>query len=212
MKFHLCNSSGKLNRCGKQLFTVGESAIQRIQQLLPVTQVDIVLYHNPSFVIPETGICGNAPTPHAVWIALDPDNPNFDRNLDEEFTATLAHELHHCMRWRGPGTGYFTSLRDALITDGLAVAFELEFRRAKSSLAYLQELSDEEAESLLTLARDEFEAEAYDHREWFFSGSSARNIPQFAGYRLGYRVVKDYISLTGRSAASLWHQPARDFF
>lgn len=211
MKFHVLNSSGKLDSCAARLVSLGESVVPEIQARLPVTNVDVVLYYNPDFIIPETGMCGNAQTAHTVWIALDPDNSHFNRNLDEEFTATLVHELYHCMRQRGPGTGYGRSLAAALINEGLAVAFELQFRRGTSSIPYLEPLSESEGNKLYARAESEFSNTSYDHAKWFFAGSSEKGIPPFGGYRLGHFLVSRYINLTGSQVGDLWNEATSSF-
>lgn len=38
--------------------------------------------------------------------------------------STLVHEIHHAMRWRGPGCG--STLRERLVSEGLAQTFEAE--------------------------------------------------------------------------------------
>ncbi len=211
MKFHVLNQSGKLEAYAARLVTIGESAILKIQEQLPITNVDIVLYYNPSFTIPEIGMCGNAPTPDTVWIALDPDNVHFAQNLQEEFVATLAHELYHCMRHRGPGCGYGTNLADALINEGLALAFEFEFRTSIPARPFYEPLSDEEYRALYALAEREFRNASYHHGEWFFAGSSSKRIPPYAGYRLGHGIVRRFMASTGKQPRELWGEVATSF-
>lgn len=206
MKFYVLNASGKLDAYATRLVSIGESAIADIQEQIPIVNVDIVLYYNPSFVIPEIGMCGNAPTPHTVWISLDPDNSHFTQNLEEEFVATLAHELYHCMRHRGPGCGYGTSLADALINEGLALAFESAFRGSIPARPVYASLSTEEYRVLYALAEREFSNPSYDHVEWFFAGAVSKGLPPFAGYRLGYGIVRRFIELTGRKPGELWNE------
>ena len=173
---------------------------------VPISEVDVILHRNPFSVIYETGVSGTAPTGHVIVISLDPNNANFGASIDVELSATLIHELHHCMRWRGPGCG--KTLRDALVSEGLALHFEREYRNAPPFYAVsvperlLREVKDK--------AKDELDSESYDYSAWFY-GSETRGIPRHAGYSLGYDIVGSYLRIHNTSAAKVWSAPAINF-
>ncbi|WP_411911731.1 DUF2268 domain-containing putative Zn-dependent protease [Rhodovulum sulfidophilum] len=83
----------------------------------------------------------------------------------EPLERTIVHELHHALRWRGPGYG--RTLGEALVTEGLAGHFAQQLyggppEKWESSL---------DAEGLAQAESDAAAAwddEAYDHAAWFF--------------------------------------------
>ncbi len=94
---------------------------------LDAGDVAVHLVDAPDECIPEWGIVGTTWGPHCVVLAVDPDHA-----ADPEHVfSTLVHEVHHAMRWRGPGCG--TSLRERLVTEGLAQAFEADCTAASRS-------------------------------------------------------------------------------
>lgn len=102
--------------------------------------VDVVLYENRWGVIPELGCGGTSPGPHTVLVSMQP-GPVFDAQWRTELGPTLAHELHHCKRYRRVPS-LTSSLREAIASEGLAQLFERQFREAPPS--YAVALSEEE--------------------------------------------------------------------
>jgi len=100
------------------------AALVRIAHHLPVTAEDVVITHNPLATIPELGIGGLSPNGYLVQPSVDPAHPDFWKALQVHLSRTLAHELHHCARWRDPGYG--SSLGETLVSEGLADRFDLE--------------------------------------------------------------------------------------
>ncbi len=80
--------------------------------------MDVVVRDDPRIVIAEVGIGGFAPDGHTVFVALDPNHDRFERALERELFATLAHELHHVARHEAGVRGQ--TLFDALVSEGLA--------------------------------------------------------------------------------------------
>ncbi|MEM9248198.1 MAG: DUF2268 domain-containing putative Zn-dependent protease [Pseudomonadota bacterium] len=70
-------------------------------------------------------------------------------------------------------------------------------------------LSDAEYAHASTLAATEWASETYNHAKWFFG---AGDLPRWAGYTLGYRLVGRYLAENPKeTAASLVNAPAEDF-
>jgi len=164
-------------------------AVKKIRSKIPVTGVDIVFYHNPAGVIPELGIGGYSPNANTVFISLDPNFKNFHQTIDVQVERILAHELHHCLRWRK--VGYGKTLLEALITEGLADHFEIEVT-GKSPQPWDRALDGNRIEKYLDLAKPEFNHKNYDHHAWFY-GSKTKSIPRWTGYTLGFHLVGKYL-------------------
>lgn len=116
-------------------------------------------------------------------------------------SSTLVHEIHHAMRWRGPGCG--TTLRERLVSEGLAQTFEAECTGVVPLYA-----GGEVTEEQLAMARAALDEDPADDGRWFFG---AADLPRWLGYRLGYRLVSERVAAMGSSAAALVDEPAGTF-
>jgi uncharacterized protein YjaZ len=208
--FHLLNAHGKLDKYSTRLLEIGRNSVTEIVKHLPVCGVDVTFQFNPLAVIPEVGMSGFSPSAHLIQVSLDPDNRNFDAALEIELRATLAHELHHCLRWRGPGYG--SSLREALVSEGLARDFETRFRPDRGLPLYHRRLAIQEINHLLQIVTNSQNEPNYNHGEWFFTGSEAKEIPPFAGYDLGLTIARGFIKHSGRDSSTLCDEPAESFY
>src|SRR5712692_4469605 len=81
------------------------STLRRTITALPITAVTITVMPDPKRTIPGYGVGGYTPHANAVSIFLDPMFADWEQVLSNHLPQTLVHELHHCMRWRGPGYG-----------------------------------------------------------------------------------------------------------
>lgn len=138
-----------------------------------------------------------------VTVSLNPGFRDFRWTLDHSVPLTLAHELHHSARVVD-GPGYGTTLRQAIVSEGLADVFSLEVYPDETKPPWVRALDDDEMCRWWTKAQDDFYlGRGYSHREWFFG---AGNVPRWAGYRLGFELVTDYLERhPDSSAARLVH-------
>jgi uncharacterized protein YjaZ len=185
-----------------------EEGIQRIQLVLPVDNVDIVIEDCAWRTIPETGVGGDVANPFLIHIQIDLNYPDRVKNLDFEIRSTLAHELHHCARWREqPAYG---TLLDHLVTDGLADHFDIEINGGEPRL-HDTILSQKQIKHFLELARPEFNNANYDSYTWFF-GDKERQMPRWTGYSLGFHIIDEYLKEHPEmTSAKLYKTPAREF-
>ena len=147
---------------------------------------------------------GYAPTGDMIQLTFDPENSNCTRNLAEPLERTIVHELHHVLRWRGPGYG--RTLGEALVTEGLAGHFAQQLYGnppEKWEMAL-------DGEDVAQAARDASAAwgdEGYDHAAWFFGTE-----PAWRGYSLGFSLVGQYLKEhPDETAAKLVHTEADMF-
>ena len=139
-----------------------------------------------------------------IQLTFDPANSNCAQNLGEPLERTIVHELHHALRWRGPGYG--RTLGEALVTEGLAGHFAQQLYGGPPE-KWETSLDDE---ALAQAARDAAAAwddEAYDHAAWFFGTD-----PAWRGYALGYALVERHlIAHPNETPATLIHTEAASF-
>jgi uncharacterized protein YjaZ len=183
------------------------TAAARVAAALPVQGVALAILPDARRAIAGYGIGGYTSGPGSVELVVDPAFPGLAGVLPDRVPILVAHELHHTVRWRGPGYG--RTLLEALISEGLADRFAVELLGVPPQ-PWSDAFPRERGELLLALARPELEAPSYDHSRWFFVGDAT--LPRWAGYTLGYRLVEAYIARNpGSSAAGLVHTPAGAF-
>ena len=198
---HVLNADGRLSEIESAVKAAFAQALPRIQALLPIDGVDVLLCSEPRSTVPELGLGGYSPSGSRCFIFVDPAHPTLRDSLPMRFTSFLAHELHHCLRWRGPGYG--SSLAEALITEGLACHFEAEVAHGPLPL-YATSLPANEMATLRAMAQAEAASDKYDHNRWFFG---AGDLPRWAGYALGASIIGEYMGAARATAASLVHKP-----
>lgn len=115
-----------LRPVGSVLRRVIQAAVRRTQSVLPLERqrVDMVVRYDPQSVIPEQAIGVYTPNSNLILISVDPGRGVFRRKFRLALPRTIAHELHHAVRWMNPGYG--KTLGEAIVTEGLTAHFELE--------------------------------------------------------------------------------------
>ena len=198
INLNLLNASGVFDALENKIAESFRSSIDTITNLLEIDNVDVVVQQSER-VIPETGMVGYAPTADTLFLSIDPKNKNLIKSFNVEFLATLGHELHHCSRHKGPGYG--KTLKEALISEGLACHFETELRDGALPF-YASALSESAYIEYYEKMQLELDSEKYNHGAWFF-GSKELNIPKHCGYSVGFTLVNKYISKHNSSASKL---------
>ncbi len=201
INIHILAASKEMRPYEKRLRAVTLRAVKLVKKFLPLQDIDIVLSDYPEFVIPEIGIGGMTANAHTVFISLDPRHPKFKQAISRKLVGTLAHEFHHIIRWRKPGYG--STLFERLVTEGLAVIFEMEATGCKIP-PWSNALTVKQKQVMLKRAKRIFHdpiESIYIHRAWFF-GSKKRAIPRWTGYTLGYDIVAAYLKTHPKAKAS----------
>jgi len=202
INIHVLSASKVIEPYADELKSLAEATIALAVKLLPIKDVDIVFCYNQGGTIDEIGgIGGYTPNANTMFIYLNPHHRDFKKVLKDELTFTLAHELHHTIRWQKEVEG--DTLLEAMIFEGLADHFAQEITgRIKPSL-YSCALTPEQKKIFLKKASEEWDKSTYDHHLWFF-GSNPKIIPRWTGYTLGYDLVDSYLKANiGTSASKL---------
>ncbi len=169
-------------------------ARDRCDELLGASDVDVHVMAAPDECIPQWGVGGFTHGPHAVLVAVDPDHDV----RREHVVSTVVHELHHAVRWQGPGCG--TSLGERLVSEGLAEAFEVECTGREPLYALGEVDPGTRSRALRLLAED-----PVDEGRWFFGSG---DVPFWFGYRLGYELVSRALPQIGLTASGAVDVPA----
>lgn len=190
-------NAGRTQRVLPSLVEPFKQAREACVEHLGAEGIEIHVIDAPDECIPEWGLGGSAYGPHSVVLAVDPDR----QIRPPDVFSTLVHEMHHVMRWRGPGCG--STLGERLVSEGLAQVFEQDCTGRLPMYAAGGVSPEHRALAVAALHEDP----ANDGR-WFFG---AADLPRWFGYRLGYGIVKSWIDSRGGSAAEMVHEPAETF-
>ncbi|WP_230657299.1 DUF2268 domain-containing putative Zn-dependent protease [Psychrobacter sp. I-STPA10] len=207
IKLHILNANGKLSKMIdyiQQSFAVAVEQINEVM-ILESLSVDVIAKYN-EYVPPEMGMGGYTPTEHEIQLWLPEDNDYLMANFQQLFTATLAHELHHC--FRHGSVGYGKTLLEALITEGLACHFESMV--VNKTPIYVDHLDNKDRQSWLEKSRQLWHSTDYSHADWFF-GNDKKGIPKWVGYDLGFALVNQYLQKVGSNAVDSYDTPAIEF-
>lgn len=158
-----------------------------------------------------TGVGG---WPGLVQVVVWPTAYNVPR-----LPAITAHELHHNVRFSyEPFDPREVTIGQYIVAEGLAEAFAAERCGAYLLGPWATILPDAELAAILPRfgaaleTRGFDEARAYIFGDWAAEqqGYTARGIPDFASYGVGYHVVRAFLARTGLSAVAATYLPWRE--
>lgn len=182
------------------------SGITSINSLIPINDLRIRIVENQQLVIPEIGIGGYNPAAQELILAIDANFSDLDATLEENLIPQLAHEIHHAKRRRS--VGYGNTLLEAMVTEGLADHFSIELTGIAPP-PWTTAITGDELQSWIETAGT-FWNQPYDHSAWF--AGTDPNIPRWAGYSIGFELVKNYLAVNpGRLPSNLHNEPASSF-
>ena len=193
---------------GADLLEALTKAVQLANKHLQHTNCNIVVYADPENVIPEEGV-GGLSLGSDDWIRIDID-PNtklgVKKVIQKQLPGIVAHELHHARRAKS--VGYGDTLGEALVTEGLAQAYQ-EFLYPKVDVLYAHHLTRNEIKQAWESAKRELDSDEYNHAEWFFG---AGTLKRWAGYSLGYDIILRHMKdIEEENPAKLVDVPAGEF-
>ena len=199
--------------------TIFKNATQKAEGFISAafTQFDYevdVIIATSSFILPtiaEDGIAGKTLHSRLIILSLDKNQHEISEGFIFE---TICHEMSHSLRWEKLPE-YAETMFDGMILEGLAVALEEEAmiktgRQDKQFfLKEIQETPRAEIDKMITVLKDKFEDKIYDYNKIFFTGDDI--LPRWAGYRLGYYFVKQYLRQTDQDIVQATLASYKDF-
>jgi uncharacterized protein YjaZ len=132
--------------------------------------------------------------------------------------AIAAHELHHNVRFRVEPWSPATTVGKYLVDEGLAECFAAELHGEAMLGRWTTGLTGEALDVLRPRYREAVDVTGFDEiRGWIFGdwsadqfGHAKHGVPDFAGYAVGYRLVRAYLDNTGLTAAAATTRPWRE--
>jgi hypothetical protein len=176
---------------------VAERTIPEVRRLLPQLPPSIVLRVSTSTsVIPETGENGSNSQPNVVHWQVDASRGEGVVTIARtQLRATLFHELHHVVR-----AAVFVDrrLRDHVIREGLATAFERDYGGASPPWGTYPAEAPRWTTEILALPDDTPRA------PWLFEHPDGR---RWIGLRTGTYLVDRAMKTSGKTSADLVQTP-----
>jgi uncharacterized protein YjaZ len=130
--------------------------------------------------------------------------------------VAAAHELNHIVRFNFEPWTPATTVGQYMIAEGLAEAFGVEVVGDESLVGpYSSALSPEQMEAVKPKFRDALEVSGFDVIRGYIFGDWAaeqfgyqkQGLPDYAGYTLGYQVLKAFKQRTGKTATEAAYLP-----
>lgn len=203
INLHIANASH--NFTDKDIATI-QSATRAAEDFISKNlnfdyEVDFVVV-SPSLLldaIPEDGIVGRTYSSRLVVIVLNKEQAPIREDIVFE---TICHEMSHSMRW-AKNPEYTKCLFDEVILEGLAVNLEEKAINDTSRqnrqffLKEMQSTSQEVIDKIIAKLGDKLHNKQFAYypdyyNSFFYAGN--KDFPRWAGYRLGYYLVKKHLA------------------
>jgi uncharacterized protein YjaZ len=213
IQIYILDASGNLKSQRDLLRKYVRLTVRKIQRKIALKNIDIVIKEseNPELFKDIDGIAGWCPNGHFVQLNIDINHPSFRMSPRKLIEKTLIHELHHAARIQAGILMNKGSFLEYLFSEGLADYFVYELTGDLGK--WVPPINTEDKIRLLRrvkkISSNKFTNK--DHRDWFVQGSKSLRIPQFAGYAVGFEVVKNFLTKNpDKSAASLVKTPVAE--
>jgi len=160
------------------------------------------------------GYTGVGGWPGQVLVLAWPSDFNLPR-----LAAVTAHEVHHNVRFSyEPFVPHEVTVGQYIVAEGLAEAFAAELYGEDRLGPWVSALTDEQVAAVTPRFRDAIDLRGFDlTRAYIFgdwaaeaSGYTPQGIPNFAGYSMGYRIVRAFLMNSGLTAAGATCLPWRE--
>lgn len=181
-------------------------ALERVALTLVLAQPRLLSERHRGY----TGVGGQ---PGLVMVLAWPSAYNLPR-----LPAATAHEFHHNVRLSVEPWTPATTVGQYVVLEGLAEAFAVELCGEETLGPWANALSGPQlaearrriAGALEVTGFDEVRAYVFGDWAAAASGYEPQGLPDFAGYTVGYRLVRAYLERSGRSAAEATYLPWRE--
>lgn len=175
-----------------------------------VEDIDIIVTPElPDFLIPEDKLGARTYTGNFILASFTPKYV-----IEDLVYEVTCHEMCHAARWQ-KNPADMKNLFDGMILEGLAIVFEEQSVKNQSIkqffLQTMLQRTNQENAKILKLLKNELDNEYYDYFSIFITGNKKKDIPRWAGYSVGYYLVKKYLSQTNKTIEEVFTEPFDNF-
>ncbi|GHF55289.1 uncharacterized protein YjaZ [Deinococcus metalli] len=165
------------------------------------------------------GVTGAANVPGWVLLSLWPQRLPDGTWNHTKLPAIAAHEFHHAVRFAQPDWTVSMTLGAYLVAEGLAEVFAAELHGEASLGSWTTTLREADLRALAPRYgavlddRDFTTVRGYifgDSVMREYGGHRDLGVPPYAGYALGYHVVRDFLRRSGRTVEQATYLPWRE--
>lgn len=163
----------------------------------------------------DRGYTGFGGIPGYVLVVYsDPNGYNLSR-----IGGASVHELNHNVRFSAfPFHPMAVTVGEYMIAEGLAEAFAAELFGEQVVGYYVTDFDEDELATATRVIGGALDATGFDAvRGYIFGdtiaaqmGAPKAGVSDYAGYAIGYRAVRQYLSRTGKTAAAATFAPAAE--
>ena len=205
-KFKIRISSG-FGENKTKIHQIAELTLKKLVKIINVEDFQITI--DPfSSDNPYLKISAGADKPHIMWMKLNTSYPDFKDIIDKYLAEGIAHEFHHIARMDSKKEWNYLEL---LVMEGLALHFVMDLFKTKRPLN-AQAISDEDIEILKSKIMIDLFDKNFNIRFWQKREKKQNNVPNSFIYRLGYRIVEEYLwKHPKENAVTLCKEPAINF-
>lgn len=143
------------------------------------------------------GIGGAAFFGNKVLLIIDPA-------VDGEMIQhTVAHEYNHTVHMAENGRASLATVLDGVITEGKADVFANKLY-PNTQVPWLAPLTNDEKIATLEKLTDTFDSTLLMEYDDFLFGNSSANIPKWANYKIGYKIVENFLEQNPDTSVLEW--------
>lgn len=213
IQIYILDAAGNLESQKDLLRKHARLAVRKVQRKIVLNNIDIVIRESdsPELFKDIDGVGGVSPGGNFVLLEIDKNHPSFRTIPGKIIEKTLIHELHHAARMQAGVLMGKGSFLEQLFSEGLAdyFVYELTGDLGKWTTALNAEDRVRLLRRVKKIGNRKFTNK--EHRDWFVRGSKSQRIPQFAGYAIGFELVKNFLTKNPeKSAASLVATPVEE--
>lgn len=115
----------------------------------------------------------------------------------------IAHEYHHAINILANGEMAFYNVLDRILFEGKADSFA-RIVYPEVSAPWTKPLSEESTAIVLEELRENADSTSIKIYKDFFNGNSAKGIPLWSDYKVGYQITQSYIENNPDASISRW--------
>lgn len=160
------------------------SALSAINRLMLIKNFNLLVNSDNALIEPMRGTGGRAFATKAVEIGIDYTVATLDH-----ITFIIAREAIRSRRTQNHSLD--STLLQALVTEGLAIAFAIEITQPLVLPPEATAIATVDYDATVLSALAELNSSSYDYGAWFL-GTGART--QYTGHTLGYDMVQRFLS------------------